>query len=509
MVRDNESFEVQPEIVEADGQRQGSSGLTRRERRRRFILLALLLLLLALLAYTTYYFVQNRRLPGFGLGDVSTTAIQPPRYLFSITGTGQDELQNPIGVGVSKNNRVYVVDFAKRRISVFTTNGRYLFSFNEAGGDVLRNPVHLAVKDEEVWVTDRRHRTIFVYDLDGNFLREFDGDGGEDIGWTPLALGFSEAGELRVTDVGNTTQHRLLYFSAEGERTHMVGSTHQALNLQDTPGGFYFPNGLAVASDGRVFVSDGDNRRVQVFDAEGEFQAFVDTSGVPRGIAIDSEERLYVADALAHTIDIYDLKGVRLAQFGSRGFGPGQFNFPNDIALDGRGRIYISDRQNNQVQVWGWPVAEPPALPGAPSGLGWAACLLPLLFLPLLFLLRKVRFVVTPDFIEAVIAADMIKAVARKRRLRLVAPIEDRALYAGRIVDDVELDHLIHFESYSESDANVFAERYQLDERASVLLSMASRMRGLGTEDRELRRSAIVADVRALGFEEFKKDYLD
>ena len=109
---------------------------------------------------------------------------------------------------------------------------------------------------------------------------------------------------------------------------------------------------------------------------KGEFQSFIDTSGVPRGIAIDAEERLYVADALAHTIDVYDLKGRSLTQFGSRGFGPGQFNYPNDIALDKGGRIYITDRENNQVQVWGWPVAQLAAPPGTDvtAGLARAAC---------------------------------------------------------------------------------------------------------------------------------------
>ncbi len=502
MVRENESLETQPENAPGSS----STKLTRRETVRRYILLAILLVLLALLAYAAYYYAQNRRLPTFDLGQ-PVAAIQPPQYLFSITGTGVNELQNPVGVGVSESGRVYVVDFRKRRISVFTTNGRFLFSFNKTDGDVLRNPVHLVVKGEEVWVTDRRQRTIYVYDLDGNFVREF--DGGSDISWTPLALAFSPAGELRVTDVGNTDQQRLLFFDEQGERVAMVGRTFQALRLDDTPGGFFFPNGLAVSQDGNVYVSDGNNRRVQVFDSTGEFQSFIDTSGIPRGIAIDAEERLYVADAVAHTIDVYDLKGARLTQFGSRGFGPGQFNYPNDIALDKGGRIYITDRENHQVQVWGWPVAGLPPVPVPASPLGWLACLSPLLLLPLLLLLRKIRYIVTPDFVEAMIDAEMTEAMSRKRRLRLVAPEQDRPLYAGRVVGEIQLDHLLEFAPYSESDARVFEERYELDERAAMLISMASRVRGLATEDRELRRNAVVADVRATDFEDFKRDYLD
>jgi len=486
---------------------EGKRRLTRRERRRRYILLAILLLLLALLAYASYYFIQNRRLPVLDIAE-PVAAVQPPRYLFSITGAGVNELQSPVGVGVSDSGRVYVVDFTKRRISVFTTNGRFLFSFNKTKDDVLRNPVHLWVKGEEVWVTDRRQRTIYVFDLDGRFKREFV-PLNEELEWTPLALAFSPQGELRVTDVGDTQNHRLLYFSAEGSRTATVGRTHQALSLDDTPGGFYFPNGLAVDAEGQVFVSDGDNRRIQVFDKNGEFQAFVDTSGVPRGIAIDDEQRLYAVDAVAHTVDIYDLKGERLTQFGSQGFGPGQFNFPNDITLDARGRIYVTDRDNNQVQVWGWPVAEPPVVALPTSLAGWLACLSPLLLLPLLLLLRKTRFVVTADFVEAILTAGELEAVVKKRRIRFVAPEEDRSLYEGRVVGDIKLDDLIEFEAHSESDARAMADKYSLDERAAVLVSMASRVKGLCTEDRDLRRDAVLAEVRALGFDEFRKNYLD
>jgi hypothetical protein len=38
--------------------------------------------------------------------------------------------------------------------------------------------------------------------------------------------------------------------------------------------------------------------------------------------------------------------------FGGLGVGDGEFNFPNDLSLDSTGRLYITDRENNRVQVW-------------------------------------------------------------------------------------------------------------------------------------------------------------
>ncbi len=478
----------------------GPRRLTRRERRKRIWLLAVLLLLLALLTYATVYYVNNRRLPLVEVGEPEF--VEPPRYLYSITGEGANELQIPLGVGVGPDDRVYVVDFGRRRISIFTNGGRFLKAFNElSDGEKLGNPVQITVHGQEVWVTDRRRRSIEIFDLEGKHKRTFEPKG-EKLNWSPLSVGFAPDGGFVVTDVGETKLHRVVYFSAEGSRTVTFGRTHQANSLEEEPGSFFFPSGVAVAKDGRVFIADGNNRRVQVFDKAGSFVKFVDTSGVPRGMVIDEQGRLYVVDAIAHAVDVYGLDGARITQFGTRGVGPGQFNYPNYVALDSRGRIFVSDRENNQVQVWAWPTLEPPTVTPPKSPWGWLACLSPLLLLPLL-LLRKRRLVVTPDFMEALISLEEIRRVSEKRRLQLVAPVEDRSHYEGRVVQDVELDRLLSFEEYSESDAKAMADKYKLDDREAMLLTMAERTYGLGTQDPELRRLASVTEIRSLDVEEF------
>ena len=43
-----------------------------------------------------------------------------------------------------------------------------------------------------------------------------------------------------------------------------------------------------------------------------------------------------------------------VGSFGTLGVGDGQFNYPNGLAVDARARIYVTDRENNRVQVWGF-----------------------------------------------------------------------------------------------------------------------------------------------------------
>jgi len=476
--------------------------MTRRQRRKRIVLLTLLLVILAALALATYYFLQNRSLPSVSL-SAPAAGIAPPEYLFSIAGKGASELQRPAGVAVAADGRVYAVDSGKRRVSVFTRNGAHLFSFSKIDKGVLRAPVSVAVKGSEVWVTDRRFKAIYIYDLSGKYLRRFEAKGEPKFTWGPLAIAFAPGGGLRATDVGSTDRHRIVFFTADASRTVTVGKTTQATTPEDSPGEFFFPDGIAVADDGRVFVADGNNRRVQVFSPSGEFKYFVDTSGIPRGVAIDAKEHLYVVDAVAHAVDIYDLSGTRLAQFGSRGFGPGQFNYPVDIAIDKGQRIYVTDRENNQVQVWGWPIVAPAVFAPFTTQWGWLLCLTPLLLLFIPLALRRTRLVVTPDFVDALIEAGEITSVAARKRLKLHCPEADLPLYQGRDIDGIDLGVLITGEEYSESDMRAMRERLGTGDREAILLSMGLRAKALATQDRELRKLALLAEVTTVDIEEF------
>ena len=72
---------------------------------------------------------------------------------------------------------------------------------------------------------------------------------------------------------------------------------------------------------------------------------------------MDARDRLYVVDAVGQNVKVYDVSGPEpsfLFVFGGWGMGDGQFDYPNDIALDATGRLYVVDRENNRVQVWSY-----------------------------------------------------------------------------------------------------------------------------------------------------------
>jgi sugar lactone lactonase YvrE len=111
-----------------------------------------------------------------------------------------------------------------------------------------------------------------------------------------------------------------------------------------------------------VDVADSNNGRLIVLTPDGKELASVDRGvgngdlGMPRGISIDQDGRIFVVDTTNQAVSVYRLgddNAIKfLGQFGTQGIQDGQFMYPNGIATDQHGRVYITDRANNRLQVW-------------------------------------------------------------------------------------------------------------------------------------------------------------
>lgn len=81
--------------------------------------------------------------------------------------------------------------------------------------------------------------------------------------------------------------------------------------------------------------------------AEDETVAFY----MPAGIALDSQGNLYILDTGNHRVQKFSPDGRYLASFGRQGQGPGDFSFPDSIDIDGGGMVWVSDPNNQRIQV--------------------------------------------------------------------------------------------------------------------------------------------------------------
>jgi len=164
---------------------------------------------------------------------------------------------------------------------------------------------------------------------------------------TDVAIGVD--GNIYVVDGGN---HRLLIFNRRGKPVRTIGrqgSQHAE---------FLNPVGVCTDTSGRVYVADKGNQRVQVFSADGEFErAFaVKDSGKavdPVDVAASADgKRLYISGNNNHKIMMYSPTGKPLGNWGGEGVNKGEFRYPATIATTNNGRVYVVDVFNTRVQVF-------------------------------------------------------------------------------------------------------------------------------------------------------------
>ena len=144
----------------------------------------------------------------------------------------------------------------------------------------------------------------------------------------------------------------------------------------NTPGEFDEPRGIAIDSNGHVYVADFDNDRIQKLSAAGQPLAQWGTTGDeagqfrgPRSVALDAQGNLYVADYWGHRVQKISPTGMPLAQWGSYGQRQGQFDHPTAVAVDGRGNVYVAEYWGQRVQklsptggplaIWGGRGSQP------------------------------------------------------------------------------------------------------------------------------------------------------
>ncbi|NIN65640.1 MAG: TIGR03663 family protein [Anaerolineae bacterium] len=173
----------------------------------------------------------------------------------------------------------------------------------------------------------------------------------------PKGLAIDSEGKVYVADSQN---HRIQKFDSGGEFITAWGS------FGTEPGQFSEPWGIAVDDDGNVYVADTWNHRIQKFTTEGDFVTYwgahQNTEGQlsepqglfwgPRDIAIDAEGNLYVTDTGNKRVQKFDSDGNPLGQWGGGGSLPGQFQEPVGIASDQDANIYVADTWNQRIQIF-------------------------------------------------------------------------------------------------------------------------------------------------------------
>ncbi|MFC1947007.1 6-bladed beta-propeller [Chloroflexota bacterium] len=276
----------------------------------------------------------------------------PPVYISSIMG-----IDGPLGIAVDPQGDHICVTQSEgnRNTLVFDEDGNHIMTLAPPHtSSTERAPSYVAVDwNGTIYVSDRLRHTIDMYDEQSNYLGTFTPKNNPDISWSPLGLATDMNGNLYITDVMDT-RHRVIVCNSDGEQILEFGQSGTG------PGSFSFPNDITVDDAGRIFVSDSNNQRIQVFSSAGTpLPEYTHSGGgelsLPRGIDCIGKY-VFVADTFDHRIKVYDItrQMTPVLVFGGFGTDNGLFSYPNGIAVDRQNRIYVADRDNNRIQILGY-----------------------------------------------------------------------------------------------------------------------------------------------------------
>lgn len=184
----------------------------------------------------------------------------------------------------------------------------------------------------------------------------------------PSALAVDASGNVFVSDQQN---HRIRKITPSGVVTTYAGSgSAGSANGTGTAASFSSPIGLAFDASGNLYVADYGNHKIRVVTPSGVVGDYAGSGAAgsangallsasfrnPMGLGFDASGTLYVADRLNHMIrkisggTVSTLAGSgSIGSLNSTGTAA-SFNYPNGVAIDASGNVYVADQQNNTVR---------------------------------------------------------------------------------------------------------------------------------------------------------------
>src|SRR5712691_10499127 len=279
------------------------------------------------------------------------------------------EHRDVAGVAVDSEDRVYLICRGDHPIIMYDRSGKFLGSWGE--GDFTYRTHGITVgPDEMVYCTDDGNHTVRKFTPHGKLLMTLGTrDKPADTGYDgkdyltikrpagafnrPTNLAVGPKGDLYVSDgCGNCRVHQ---FAPNGELRRSWGVPGTG------PGQFYLPHGIATAADGRVFVCDRENDRIQIFSPDGEYLTEWTDTQRPTHLVFDAQGRAYVSELWWHPgdtshslgpmtqarpgrVSIFAPAGGLLARWGTPDApAAGSFAAPHGLAVDSQCAVYVSE----------------------------------------------------------------------------------------------------------------------------------------------------------------------
>ena len=285
--------------------------------------------------------------------DYSQVTVEAPGSLM----VGQPgDLTSPKNIARLPDGNLVVLDSGNHRVRIMDLEGNVLQEFGQFGSEPgqLNEPWGVAVaSDGTFYIADTWNHRIQHLDQQGNVMHiwgQFGETGGQlgqpSVFWGPRDVAIDTAGHVYVTDTGNK---RVQKFDAEGNFLGQFGGEGTA------PGQLSEPVGITIAPDGTIYVADTWNQRVQSFTAEGQpvqqFSvpgAWLTQNLLNKPFIAASNEQIWISDPEGFRLIEMNRQGEVTRVWGQFGNDANGLNFPLGLTFDGQ-RLWVADSENGRV----------------------------------------------------------------------------------------------------------------------------------------------------------------
>jgi hypothetical protein len=269
-----------------------------------------------------------------------------PLQTIGARGNGPAQFNDPHGIAISSDDRVYVADTGNRRVQVLDGDGNFITALEANNNEKFVEPFDVVIASTgDVLVLDADVGWIYRFDANGRALGRFAGPAAQF--YKPRGMAIDSEDNLYIADTGGA---RIVKLSLNGERLKVFGARGNGR------GQFLEPSHVAVDAEGFVFATDVPNKRINVFHPDGHFVAdfpipLANPFNGPH-IAFTADQALLVTAPEPHKIQHLARDGKLLNEWGNFGSEAGQFRLPTALAVSGD-VLWIVDTGNQRVQKWG------------------------------------------------------------------------------------------------------------------------------------------------------------
>ena len=272
------------------------------------------------------------------------------------------------GIAVDKQGLIWTLNRGEMPVQVYTADGKLV---NQWGQNVFASPHQIRFGvNGHVWIADSHAHAIYKFTRDGDKLLTIGvvGEPGDDNRHLKLPTDMVESpsGEIFISDgYGN---NRVVVCNAEGKFIRMWGE------LGTEPGQFSLPHAIARDSQGRIYVADRNNSRIQVFDEQGGLLDEWTSLCQPWTVRISPDDDVYICGASPsqwregeaqlgippkdQIVMKFDTTGRVLGWWNfpqgpnepDMGAKPGELSWAHGLDVDGQGNLYLGDIMGQRAQ---------------------------------------------------------------------------------------------------------------------------------------------------------------